>query len=218
MKGINMFKKAVFFIGLFLSQALPFSYSSFPPITETSKLAISPFVFADAKNHGATEAFFFYGLTKNSDIAFSLFNGYGTADFSLMPRYKIGNIITAIRVNEFWADPQFTNYRENKHCYLQVTGASHITYDYPDKPAFYGIIAPGVLLPKGIDFCCDIIPAYYNQDGDCGGVRARGFALDIGPCIGFKIGEAFFVFSTPIYNINKNAQVTVGLGFYYTVK
>jgi hypothetical protein len=218
MKGHTMFKKMFICLALLLSQAFPFSYSSFPPITEKGALAVSPFLFADDKNHGAMEAFFFYGLTKNSDVAISMFNGYGTADFSFMPRYKMGNVITAIRMNEFWAEPQFTNYRENKHCYLQVTGASHITYDYPDKPGFYGIIAPGVFLPKGIDFCCDIIPGYYNQEGDCGGIRSKGFSLDIGPCIGFKIGEAFFVLSTPIYNVNKDAQFTVGLGFYYIVK
>jgi hypothetical protein len=213
-----MFKKFALIVMLSLSYAFSFSYSSFPPITEKSTLAVSPFIFADAKNHGAMEVFFFYGLTKNADLAISLFNGYGTADFSLMPRYKIGPVITAIRANEFWVEPQFTNYRENKRCYLQVTGASHITYDYPDKPAFYGIIAPGVFLPKGIDLCCDIIPGYYSQNGDCGGLRAKGFALDIGPCVGFKIGEAFFVLSTPVYNVNRDTQVTIGLGFYYTVK
>lgn len=213
-----MLKKIVLCAGLLLTPAFPFSYSSFPPITEKSTLAISPFIFADDKNHGAMEAFFFYGLTKNSDLAISMFNGYGIADFSLMPRYKVGSVITAVRANASWAEPQFTNYRENKRCYLQVTGASRITYDYPGKPAFYGIIAPGVFLPKGIDLCCDIVPGYYSQDGDYGGLRAKGFGLDLGPCIGFKVGDAFFVLSTPVYNVNKDAQVTVGLGFYYTVK
>lgn len=213
-----MFKKLSLVLLFAMSQAFSFSYSSFPPITAKSTLAISPFIFADAKDHGAMEAFLFYGLTDKMDIAISEFMGYGNvADFSLMPRYKVGPVITAVRANAFWADPQATYYCENKRAYLQTTVVSRITYDYPDKPAFYAIIAPGAFLPKGIDICCDIMPGYYNQDGDFGGIRTKGFALDLGPCVGFKLGEAFFVLSAPIYNVNKDPMVTVGLGFYYTV-
>jgi hypothetical protein len=212
-----MLKRISLIVVLSLSTAFAFSYSSFPPITEKNTLAISPFIFADAKDHGAMETFFFYGLTPKSDLSISMFNGYGTADFSFMPRYKVGSVITAVRANAFWADPQGTFYCENKRAYLQLTGTAHITYDYPDKPAFYGIVAPGLFF-KGFDVCCDIITGYYQQDGDCGGLRTKGFGLDIGPCVGFKVGEAFFVLSTPIYNVNKDAMVTVGLGIYYTVK
>jgi hypothetical protein len=218
MKGCTMFKKIALAVVLSMSQIFAFSYSSFPPITDKGALAISPFIFADAKNHGATETFFFYGLTPKADMSISLFNGYGIGDFSFMPRYKIGPIITAVRANASWADPQFTFYMENKKAYLQVTGTSHITYDYPGKPAFFGIIAPGIFLPKGFDLCCDIIPGYYQQDGDYNGLRTEGFGLDLGPCLGFKIGEAFFVLSTPIYNVNKDAQVTIGLGMYFAIK
>jgi len=213
-----MFKKTCLILALFVLQAFPFSYSSFPPITEKGALAISPFIFADAKNHGAIETFFMYGLTQKSDLSISMFNGYGTADFSLMARYKIGPVITGARANASWVDPQFTFYKENKRFYLQTTGAARFTYDYPDKPAIYGIFAPGMFLVKGFDLCLDIIPGYYFKDGDFGGLRTKGFGLDLGPCVGMKIGSTFFVFSVPIYNINRDPQVTIGLGFYYTVK
>lgn len=214
-----MFRKI--FIGLlfFMSQAFSFSYSSFPPITEKNKLAISPFIFADAKNSGAMETFFFYGLDAKIDFSISMLTGYGTGDFSFMPRYKIGQVITAVRANASWADPQFTYTYTKGKFNTQFSGVSRITYDYPKNPAFYAIVAPYYFLSDKVDVCLDITPGYYAQDGDFGGLRAKGFGLDLGPCLGLQIGDAaFLVLSFPIYNVQKNAQVTFGLGFYYTIK
>ena len=104
----------------------------------------------------------------------------------------------------------------------QLTACSRITYDYPDKPAFYGIIAPYYYLSDKVDVCLDIIPGYYGKDGDFGGTRAKGFALDLGPCLGFNIGDnvkpVYLVLSVPVYNVNRDAQVTIGIGLYYTIK
>ena len=202
-----------------MSQAFSFSYSSFPPLTEKNALAVSPFIFADAKDHGAMETFFFYGLNAKTDFSISMFNGYGTADFSLMPRYKIGPVITAVRANASWADPQFTYTYTRGKFNTQFSGVSRITFDYPGKPAFYAIIAPFYFLNDKVDVCLDITPGYYSQEGDFVGLRTKGFGLDLGPCLGLKIGdEAFLVLSVPVYNVNRDAQVTVGLGFYYTIK
>jgi hypothetical protein len=213
-------KFAIHFIILLaaFSTAYPFSYSSFPPVTPKGALAVSPYIFADAKDHGAMEAFLFYGLTEKSDLAVSELVGYGNvADFSIMPRYKIGPIITAVRANEYWADPQASWYKENERFYLQLTGTAHITYDYSDNPSLYGIVAPGVYMLKYFDLCCDIIPGYYGKDGDMNNLRTKGFALDLVPCLGFKIGEALFALSAPVYNVNRDPHVTVGLGIYYTI-
>jgi len=95
-----------------------------------------------------------------------MFTGYGMADFSFMPRYKIGQVITAIRANASWADPQVTYTYAKGKFNTQMTGVSRITYDYPDKPAFYAIIAPYYFLSDKVDICMDIIPGYYNQDVD----------------------------------------------------
>jgi len=215
-----MFKKI--FVGLLLAlttQTFSFSYSSFPPITEKNALAISPFIFADDKNSGGMETFFFYGLNEKVDFSISMFTGYGTADFSFTQRYKIGRVITAVRANASWVDPQITwTYTKGKFN-TQLSGVSRITFDYPNKPAFFAIIAPYYFLSDKVDICIDITPGYYNQEGDFDGMRAKGFALDIGPCLGLKIGdEAFLVLSVPIYNMQKDPQATFGMGFYYTIK
>lgn len=213
--------KQLMVILISVSSLFAYSYTAFPPITGKETFAVNPAFFADKKNSGGMELFLYYGLTDKLDICPSILVTNGYSNFSGMLRYDFGNSkILSVKGNASSVIPQFTISLENDLLYLQGSVASQITYDYADKPAFYGIVCPGIKLFKLFDLFCEVNPGYYNQDGDFANcaLRTEGFGLDVVPGIGFGIGKVLFSIAIPIYNVNNDATPTFGMWLYYSIK
>jgi hypothetical protein len=211
--------KKVLGLTLFLAAStFAYSYTCFPPITEKGKIAINPVVFADDKNSGGLESFLYYGMTDKIDISTSILISGGTANFSVMLRHKIKSAILGVKTNPSFAIPQVSYDWGNDHFIFQTTVATQVIYDYSDKPAFYAVLCPGYNITKSINICIDLSPGYYLQEGDFANyaVRTKGFGFDIAPSVGFPIGDCQFSVAVPMYNLQKDAQVTFGAWLYFS--
>lgn len=193
-------------------------------MTEKGALAINPLVFADDKNSGGMETFLYYGLTDKADLSTSILTVNGLSSFSVMYRHAMGDMLNAgIRANTSWMVPQLNFNWEDDLFIFQSSVASQFTYDYMDAPAVYAVVCPGVKIYKiseQLNLCCDVNPGYYLKDGDFANcaVRAKGFALDIAPSVGFEIGDCLFSVSVPVYNVTQEASITFGAWIYYNIK
>ena len=216
-----MFKKMLIALFLSVSSLLAYSYTCFPPMTEKGSFAVNPAFFADDKNSGGVETFFYYGLTEKMDYCFSMLTANGESNFSTMCRFSLGKLLNAgFRMNTSWAVPQFNFNWENEYFIFQSCIASQFTFDYSEKPAVYGMFCPGYKFSDNFNICCDVNPGYYLQDGDFANlwVRSKGFGLDVVPSIGFGIGQAIFSIAIPIYNVTNESTVTFGAWVYYSIK
>jgi len=216
-----MFKKVLLAVVVSVMSVFSYSYTCFPPLAEEGKFAINPVLFMDDNNSGGMETFFYYGLMENMDISTSILTtADGYAGFSTMLRYAIGQPVIGLKLNPSLAIPQLSYDWEDDLFILQSTVASQIVYDYSDKPAFYGTVSPGYKFSEIVNLCVDLSPGYYMQDGDFANyaVRNKGFGFDIAPSLGFAVGDCLFSVAVPIYNVQKDAKVTFGAWFYYTVK
>lgn len=216
-----MLKKMVVILALSVSSLWAYSYTCFPPMTEEGSLAVNPAFFMDDNNSGGMETFLYYGLTSKSDFCSSVLTVNGSSNFSVMYRHTIGSMLnTGLRMNTSWVTPQINFNWENESSIFQSSIATQVTYDYPDKPAIYGVICPGYKISDNVNICCDINPGYYMQDGDFANlwVRSEGFGLDMAPSIGFTVGQSIFSVSLPIYDVTRDPIVTFGAWAYFNIK
>ena len=216
-----MIKKMLVVLALSVSSLMAYSYTCFPPMTGKGFIAVNPAFFMDNNNSGGMETLLYYGLTDKSDFCSSILTVNGSSNFSVMYRHTLGSLLNAgIRMNASWATPQINFNWENKSLILQSCLASQFTYDYPDKPAIYGVICPGYKISDNFNICCDINPGYYLQDGDFANlwVRSKGFGLDIAPSIGLMVGQCTFSIALPIYDVTEELAVTFGAWVYYNIK
>lgn len=215
-----MFKKVLLIAAFAVASVSAYSYTCFPPLTVEGKFAVNPVIFADDKNSGGMETFFYYGLMKNMDISTSILTVNGSSGFSTMLRYGVGSSVLGVKLNPSLVIPQISYDWEDDRFILQSTVASQIVYDYSDKPAFYATISPGLKLSESTNINLDLSPGYYLQDGDFANYagRTEGFGFDIAPCIGFAVGNCIFSVSVPIYNVQKDPTITFGAWLYYEVK
>lgn len=215
-----MFKKMVIALALSVSSLFAYSYTCFPPMTVDGSLAVNPAFFMDNNNSGGMETFLYYGLTKKSDFCSSVLTVNGSSNFSVMYRHTLGSLSNAgLRMNTSWATPQINFNWENESSIFQSCIATQVTYDYPDKPAIYGVFCPGYKISNNVNICCDINPGYYLQDGDFANlwVRSKGFGLDMAPSIGFTVGQGIFSVALPIYDVTNKPSVTFGAWFYFNI-
>jgi hypothetical protein len=217
-----VFRKSLLVLVASLSSIFAYSYTGFPPSTGANTFAVNPILFADHKNSGGTEVFFYYGLTDKWDVSTSM---TGIGDFTTMLRYDFGGSkIIGLRASPSWVAPQVSLSFENDHAYFQGVVAAQFMYDYADKPAIYGILCPGFKLTKHIDVFCELNPGYYMADEDFANcaLRRKGAALDVVPGIGLTIGKVLFSIAFPGYNIysaqHHMAAGSIGAWIYYSIK
>jgi hypothetical protein len=216
-----MFKKALLIAVFSVASVLAYSYTCFPPLANEGEIAINPVLFMDDNNSGGMETFFYYGLTDKFDISTSILTVGGTSDFSAMLRYGLCNDYKiGIKANASLAIPQLSFDWEDDLFIFQSMVATQFVYDYSNKPAIYGSFCPGYKISDIINICVDLNPGYYLQDGDFANyaVREKGFGFDIAPSLGFAVGDCLFSIALPIYNVQKDAQVTFGAWLYYGTK
>jgi hypothetical protein len=190
-------------------------------MTEEKSLAINPVIFMDDNNSGGSETFFYYGITKKVDISTSIATVGGSSNFSTMLRYDLNDVLIGIRANASWAIPQISYNWEDERYIFQTCLSSQFTYDYSNKPSIFGVVCPGYIFSDHVDFCLDLSPGYYMQDGDFANnaVRAKGFEFDVVPSVGLHFGDCLFSIAAPIYNVTqKDPSVTFGAWIYYGVK
>ena len=147
-----MFKKVLLVTMFALTSVFSYSYTCFPPMTSENSLAINPVVFMDDNNSGGAETFFYYGITDKFDISSSISTYNETSNFSTMLRYNLNDYVFGIRANTSWAIPQISYVWEDELLMLQTFVASQITYDYSNKPAFFGVVSPGFKFLDIFDF------------------------------------------------------------------
>lgn len=216
-----MIKKILILLSFSVSSLWAYSYTCFPPMTQTGSIALNPVFFADDKNYGGMETFFYYGLTEKMDFCTSVLTVNGFSNFSVMSRYALNDFNAGIRLNPSWVIPQLNYNWEDDLFIIQATLASQVTYDYSDKPAIYGVLCPGYKFSEEFHICCDINPGYYLQEGDFANsfLRSKGFGLDIAPSIGINVStQGTFSIAAPIYNVTKKATITFGAWLYYSIK
>jgi hypothetical protein len=223
-----MFKKflVITCITLFISNAFPYSYTTYPSITDKGAFAVNPVFFAERTgNVGGMELFLYYGLSEKFDIAFS-YNNLSNLPYAML-RYDAGKSnIFSLKISTSSIIPQYTVQIENKIFYLTGSVASQISFQYAKDPAFFGIVCPGYKPFKWLDIFCETNPGYYlyadtakgQTDFANNALRAEKFDLDIVPGIGLTIGDCFFSISMPVYNVLHNSSVTFGAWFYYMIK
>jgi len=208
------------------SSAFPYSYTAYPPITGKSIFAVNPVIFAEETgNIGGMELCLYYGLTEKFDFAFT-YNNLSNMP-SVMLRYDAGRSnVFSFKANTATVIPQYTLQLENDNFYLTGSVASQISFDYTERPAFFGVVCPGYKPFKWLDIFCEVNPGYYTYaDGSKGqiefannAVRTDKFDLDIVPGVGLIIGDCLFSISTPVYNIINESSTTFGAWIYYTIK
>jgi len=216
-----MFKKVLFVMLFSMSAAFSYSFTCLPPMTVEKSVAINPVFFADDNNSGGAETFFYYGITPKFDISSSILTVAGTSNFSTMVRYSLQSYVLGIRANASWAVPQVSYCWEDDRFIFQACVASQFTYDYSDKPAIFGVVCPGYKFSDGVNFCLDLNPGYYMQDGDFANsaVRTEGFGLDVAPSLGIQVGDCVFSIAVPIFNVTQKDPVTTfGAWVYYSIK
>lgn len=215
---------ATFAVLLIASSAFSYAYTPFSMMVGENTFAINPFVSVDNDGIYGQDLFFGYGITNKADIwlDINVVPESQTTDASMMLRFDLTGkgAIIALRTNGTYISPQFHWIWENSHIALQANLASQINYNYPDKPAVYGIFSPALKLFGGLaDIFCEINPGYYMQD-DCFAnlyTRPEGFGLDIVSGVGFAIGSTLFSLACPIYNVTNGPKVTFGAWWFFAI-
>jgi hypothetical protein len=223
-----MHKKNLIVLGVafLISNVFSYSYTTFPSMTDKDVFSVNPVVFADRTgNTGGMELFLYYGLAKNTDIAFS-YNNLSNSP-SAMLRYDVGhsNNIFSLKATTASVIPQYTVQLENATFYLSGSIASQISFQYAKDLAFFGVVCPGYKPLKWLDIFCEANPGYYLHADTAKGqadfannaLRAQKFDLDIVPGIGLTIGKCLFSIAMPVYNVVHNSSVTFGAWIYYSI-
>ena len=140
-----------------------YSYTAAPGmILPKGSFCFNPYLFADDVNSGGFGIFAGYSAADNIDLWSALITYNGETSFSQSIRYDIkNNNIIALTGNQYTISPQYHTCKENDKVYIQINAAVQFTFDYMDKPAIYGVIAPGVKFLKIFDIFCEINPGYY---------------------------------------------------------
>lgn len=212
---------AVFLIAF---SAFSYAYTPFSLMAGKNTFAINPFVYVDNDGVYGQDLFLGYGITDRADIwlDINIIPEFQATDASMMLRFDLTGkgTIVALRANGTYISPQFHWIWENSRIALQANIVSQINYDYPDKPAIYGILSPALKLFGGLaDIFCEINPGYYMQDNDFANLytRPEGFGLDIVPGVGFAVGSTLFSLACPIYDVANEPKATFGAWWFFAI-